>query len=766
MQRIRYYWRFIKFLTLASVVIGVVVWFYLGHLNKLIEEKFDKPRKWNLPSRVFSDAEYLYPGLDIGKIRIIDKLDRLSYRDVGAEIKGPGDYAKSEDSLDIYLHDFNYPTEDFKGFPLHLKLQENLIIDVVNLDSKESLPVAKLEPEEISSIFDEKMEDRTVATLKDVPPLLLESIITIEDERFFKHRGVDPIGILRATFANLRAMRIVEGGSTLTQQLIKNFFLHPKKSFVRKIREQLMAIQMERTHTKGEILEAYINEIYLGQRGASSISGVAEAAKYYFAKNVSQLTTGECAMLAGMIKNPYAYNPRVSEEKAEERRNFVLGRLFEAELITKGEYDKAMAESLITPKYTVKVGTSPYFIDFVKKQLADLYPEDILQSEGLKIFTTLNMTMQLIAEDVLINGLDGLEKSSAKILPEGHEGLLQGVLIAMQPGNGYLRALVGGRDYSKSQFNRAIQAKRQPGSAIKPFVYLTAFDPRRSDSFFTPASIVDDTSFTVKSGGEDWSPLNYDKEEHGKITLRTALEKSYNIATAKVAMEAGLTNVVETAKEAGMESNIDPVPSLALGSFEVVPIELAAAYTIFPNGGILAEPISIMNVVDSKGNRLERKNIKMKRVFDSAPVYLTTNVLKGVVDQGTGASVRGLGFDKIAAGKTGTTSNYRDAWFIGFTPDFLALTWVGYDDNLPTNMSGARAAIPMWTEFMKQVVFTNQDFTPSPGVVRAKIDPITGGLSNRKCPDYIWETFIEGTEPTQSCDEIGLSQPDEAQESY
>ena len=762
MEKMRLFWKISKILLVVGIIGIVFGWFYLGHLNKIINAKFDQPRKWNIPSKIYSDADYLYPGVNIAARKIISKLDRLGYRNVGDTIKGPGDYAYTDKYLDIYLHDFDYPFENFKGFPVHINLSGNLIVEIVRLDTNEPLSAAKLEPEKISSIFDEQMEDRTVIELKDVPPLLLESIILIEDERFFKHKGIDPLGIMRAAVKNLMAMSIVEGGSTLTQQLVKNYFLTSNRSFVRKVQEQLMAIELEQHHTKGEILEAYINEIYLGQRGSSSISGVAEASKYFFAKNVDQLTVGESALLAGMIRSPYRYNPRTNKDNAKQRRDFVLKRLFENNLITAKQYKEAEEEKLIAPKMELKSGSAPYFIDFVKKQLSDLYPEAVLQTEGLKIFTTLDMTMQLTAEEALIKGLEKLETTYAKGLPKDHNGLLQGVLVAMQPSNGYLRALVGGRDYSVSQFNRATQSYRQPGSAFKPFVYLTALDPRRSNTFFTPASIVEDKYFTVESGGKDWTPKNYDKKEHGSVTVRTALEHSYNIVAAKIAISAGLNNVVNTAKEAGINSKIDAVPSLALGSFEVSPIELAAAYTIFPNGGILAQPISIMQVVTEDGEVLEKETIKMQRVFDAGPVYLVTNLLKGVVDRGTAALARSMGFTDLAAGKTGTTSNYKDAWFVGFTPDFLALTWIGYDDNAETNMSGSRGALPIWTEFMKNVSQntvqekTLADFSAPPCIVKTNIDQKTGKLSDRTCPVFIEESFLEGTEPTSTCSEVDV----------
>ncbi len=753
--KLRFLWRVLKVLLVLAVIGLIALAYHFRQIDRMIEAKFDRPEKWDLPSRIYSDATYLYPGAVITTGDLRAKLDRLGYRDTGEAIRGPGEYAVRGDAVDIFLHDFDYPEEIFKGFPVRLRFAGGKIADIRDLADDAPRELVRLEPEEIASVFNELMEDRTVVTLQEVPPYLVEAIILIEDERFFQHGGVDPIGILRAAAVNLKSMRIAQGGSTLTQQLVKNFFLYPKKSFIRKFNEMLIAWRIERHHTKAEILEAYLNEIYLGQRGASSVSGVAEASRLYFGKDVSQLSVGESALLAGMIKSPNTYNPITHPEQARARRDLILARMREEGLITPEQYAQARDERIVTPKRRVRISTAPYFIDLVKRQLADLYPQEVLQREGLRIFTTLDMTMQLAAERALVDGVKGLEERWAKILPKDRAGDLQACIVAVQPSSGYVRALVGGRDYGASQFDRCSQAKRQPGSTFKPFVYLTALSPRRSDKAFTPASIIEDVSFEVESGGERWSPKNYDKEEHGPVTLRTALEKSYNIATAKLAIEAGLENVVETARDAGITSELSPVPSLALGAFEVSPLEMASAYTIFPNGGVRAQPIAIINVVTKEGDRLEKKAIRVKRAFDAAPAYLTTNILKGVVDRGTGRGARAMGFDGVAAGKTGTTSNYRDAWFVGFTPKLLALAWVGYDDNAEMRMSGARAALPLWTDFMKRAHAGESGEFPGPAdVLLVKVDPKTGGLPARSCPDWIYEAFIEGTQPEKTCEDV------------
>lgn len=751
--RIRLAFRISKYLLPVLVVALLAGAWYYNHLSKWAEEQFNRSQKWSLPSKVYSDAEYLYPGLNLPSRKLVSKLNRLGYRNVGTEVKGAGEFAATADHLDIFLHDFSYPMENFVGFPVRLFIHGNAISRIINLQTQTDLTTVRLEPEVVASIFDTNMEDRTLVTLKEVPQSLLESIILIEDERFFRHHGVDPLGIMRAMLKNIMSFRFAQGGSTLTQQLVKNYFLHSQKSLTRKFKEALIAIELERHHTKGEILEAYLNEIYLGQRGTSSVSGVGEAARLYFGKDVGQLDIAESALLAGMIQAPNQYSPFKNKEAAKNRRDFVLNRLYEKGLITATQLSESKAQPIITPQRRLQVVMAPYFIDFVKQQLQELYSSTLLQSEGLRIFTTLDMTDQAAAEAAVQKGLTDLDKTAASILPKNHAEPLQGALVSIQPQTGYIRAMVGGRDFNNTQFNRVTQAKRQPGSIFKPFVYLTAFDPKRSKELMFPTSYIDDTHFTVESGGKNWSPENYDKKEHGRVTLRSALENSYNIATAKLAMTAGLEEVVQTARDAGLTSDLQAVPSLALGAFEVTPLEMASAYTIFANNGIRAQPVSIIQVMDKSNQVLQRKNMEVQRRFDAGPVYLTTHVLKGVLDRGTAAGARKLGFTGIAAGKTGTTSNYKDAWFVGFTPSLLTLTWVGYDDNATMNLSGGRAALPIWVSYMKSVGGDAQeDFSTPPGVVLVKIDPENGWIANKRCPVTSFEPFIESHEPGKICD--------------
>lgn len=734
-------------------VVGFAIFLHVKRLEKTVEHKFTSvSRRWNIPSRVFSDAEYLYPGIDWERRGLTKRLERLGYRQVEA-IHGPGDFSQHPGQIDIYLHDFAYPLEKFSGFPIRLEVSPHQLNRIIDLDSGEELPLVKLEPEEMATIFDEKMEDRTLVTLKDCPRYFLEAVIVIEDERFFKHHGVDPIAILRASVADLLALKIVQGGSTLTQQLVKNFFLSAQKSFRRKFNEALMALVLERKHTKAEILEAYLNEIYLGQNGPASVTGVAEAAKHYFAKEIHQISLAEAAFLAGMIRNPSEYSPLRNKPKAIQRRNLVLKKMLETKIIDPEQYALAVTEDLITPQPKPRPVFARYFIDFLKAQLVDFYPDEVLETEGLRIFTTLDMKMQFAAKEALLEGLVDLERRFGHLFPEEYrQGKLEGCLIALSPQNGYVRAMVGGRDYATSQFNRCTQAMRQPGSTFKPFVYLTALDPTRSENPFTLASILEDQPFVLETPEGPWSPQNYDKQEHGMVSLREALEHSYNIASARLGLGAGLENVVHTAHDAGIASPLSPFPAIALGVFELTPLELAQAYAVFPNMGLTTQALSIINVMTPASEVLEKKTLKIKRVFNPAPIALVNSLMQGVIDRGTGASARSLGFYGKAAGKTGTTSNFRDAWFVGFTPDLLTLVWIGFDDNTSIEMSGARAALPIWTTFMKQVVGDNtKEFAFPQEIVQVTIDPETGQLATKQCPQSRKEYFIRGTEPSEPC---------------
>lgn len=733
------------------LVLGVAFVLFYSHLHLQVTNRFEQ-RKWNLPSRVYSDSYPLYSGKVATTSEIDEKLMGLNYRPVSGQPKHPGEYAKSGVTYSIYLHDFDYPHEKFKGFLTTFSIVNNRIENLKNATKGEKLALVNLEPELVASIFDENMEDRTVVPLTKIPQHLQDAVIAIEDERFYHHFGVDPIAIARALLADIRAMGLVQGGSTLTQQLVKNFFLHNRKTFTRKLSEFFMAIIMEFNYSKEEILESYLNEIYFGQRGAASISGVEEASLYYFSKHAEQLKPAESALLAGLIRSPGNYSPFKNPDRARERRNLVLTRLKENKKLSDKEYANAITAEL--PKQPKnKITSAPYFVEFVKAELKDNFSEDILTTEGLRIFTTLEMNHQRAAETAVKTWLDKLEKDFPKLKANAEKGLqLQGSLVAVQPGTGFILAYVAGRDYGKVQFDHLRQAKRQPGSTFKPFVYLTALN-RAASVAFTPSSILKDDAISFDNGGIPWKPENYDHAYHGDVRLRTALEKSYNAATVWLGEQIGFDAVVETAEKAGITSELKAYPSLVLGAFEVTPMELAMAYSVFPGQGVKADPIVIRRVVTPDGEVLEKKSVGLKPVFDADTIYLMNRLLMGVVDNGTAASARSRGFKTLAAGKTGTTSDARDAWFVGYTPEILALSWVGYDDNSQTGLSGASGALPIWTEFMKKAAAGRSytDFQPTSHIVIVTIDAETGLLWEPSCGTPLSEYFIEGTEPFEYC---------------
>lgn len=740
-------------IVLGAVALGI----HLLVLDREIRGKFEAHR-WNLPSRVYAAPTALYPGLAMTPEVLETKLERLSYKKISAEPREVGEFAATKGGFKIYLRNFTYPTEDFPGLPVEVVLAGGRVASMKRLDTDETLKTARIEPELIASIFDDKMEDRTVVTLDAIPEDCVDAVVAVEDERFYGHHGVDPIAVARAIVTDVLHLRAKQGGSTLTQQLVKNFFLTAEKTVTRKLNEMLMAAILEYRYSKDEILEAYFNEIYFGQKGPVSVTGIEEASKFYFGKGVSHLGTAECATLAGLIRLPGEYSPYRNMAKAVERRNLVLKMMREQHKISEEDYQAARREKITLPFANPRVFGAPFFVDFVRAELKENYPEDVLKSEGMRIFTTLDPGAQEAAEAAVKRRLEEIEKARPKIKKLKEEGKnLEAALVAVQPQTGAIRAFVGGRSYEESQFDRVRDARRQPGSAFKPFVYAAALrtGEEGAEKPWTLASPVDDSSFTVKVGGKRWSPDNYDKKEHGLVTVREALEQSYNISAVKVAMDVGLAKVVEFAREAGIESELKPYPSLALGAFEVTPLELIRAYTIFPNQGTRTEPLAITNVVTRDGVVLEKRGFKMRRVLSPDVAYLMNSVLKGVVERGTAAGARRMGFTGLAAGKTGTTSDYKDSWFVGYTPDLLALAWVGFDDNTATGLSGASGALPIWTDFMKAASSSGaskEDFPGTENILLVKVDK-SGHLYRDVCGEPFEEAFLKNTIPKKKCNE-------------
>ena len=564
----------------------------------------------------------------------------------------------------------------------------------------------ELEPELVTGLYERIWQERRLVKLADVPPLLVKAILAVEDERFYRHHGVDPIGILRAMWVNLRTLSYQQGGSTLTQQLVKNFFLSDERTMSRKIPEAFMALIAERKYSKDTILENYLNEIYLGQKGSQGIFGVWEAAQFYFAKPLSDLTTGECALLAGLIRAPNRLSPYRSYEAATRRRNVVLAKLLDDQIISRNQYDAALREKLPQRALVKVTNDAPFYVDYLRRELEENYSNAVLTKEGLRIFSSLDLQLQKIAERSLVEGLNKLEAAHPALRRKGEDSL-EGAIVVLRPQTGEIKAMVGGRNYSKSQFNRVFQARRQPGSVFKPFVYLAALMyGGQSGIKYTPDTIINDSQFTWSYDGRDWQPSNYRNEYFGAVTLRRALENSLNSATSRVAQDVGIRRVRDMAHRLGIQSSLPAVPSLALGAAEVTPLEVAVAYSTLANGGVRPRPLAVRNVIDQNTKVLEKRDVRSEQVISPQLAFMMNDLLKGVLDRGTGAMARRLGFTRPAAGKTGTTNDYKDAWFVGYTPDLLAVVWVGFDGPSKLNLSGAEAALPIWTDFMKSATAT------------------------------------------------------------
>ena len=756
LKKLRLPSRKVLFLSLAVfiAVAGALGAWYVKYLGGVVTAKFEGS-KWPRPSKIYSDTSLLYVGMNLRREDLAEKLRRLGYRETRADVREKGEYRIGKsDAVEIYLHDFSYPMDNFKGFPLRIGFQGVAVARMENLASGAEMYSLELEPELVAGLYDHIWEERRLVALAEVPPLLVKAILGIEDERFFRHRGIDPIAILRASWANLRSGGVVQGGSTLTQQLMKNFFLTDERTLHRKVKEAIMALIVEQKYTKEEILENYLNQIYLGQKGSQGIFGVSEAAQFYFSKDLPQLTVGETALMAGLIRAPNRYSPYRSVEAAKQRRNVVLGKMLEEKLISRARYDAALRETIPKRELIKVTNDAPFYVDYLRRELAENYPHDVLAQEGYRIFTGLDLQLQKTAEKSLAEGLKHLEETYPYLRKRGEADDLEGAIIVIKPQTGEIKAMVGGREYQKSQFNRIFQSRRQPGSVFKPFVYLAAMMyGAENGKKFTPVTLVDDAPFTWSYEGQEWQPANYKDEYFGTVTLQSALERSLNSATARVAREVGIRRIRDIAYRLGIQSPLPVFPSLALGSAEVTPLEVAVAFSALANSGVRTQPLAVKQVIDQEARVLEKRDIQVEKVITPQLAFMINYMMKGVLDRGTARSARQLGFTRPAAGKTGTTNDTKDAWFVGYTPDLLAVVWVGFDNGTKLGLSGAQAALPIWTDFMKKATagMPATDFTPPPGVKLIDIDPLSGGRATPNCPTVIQEAFLEGEEPTGYC---------------
>jgi penicillin-binding protein 1B len=709
---------------------------------------------------VYAGGQWLGPGVNLRAVDLAGSLARLRYAEMRARPTAPGQFQRSSSAWEIVLR---ATPESGRREPQRVRLEtrDDRITRV--LADGRAIAGANLDPEVLTSIDDRPGEEYRPVRLGEVPITLLSAVLAAEDHRFFEHAGLDLRGVFRAAWINLRAGRVTQGGSTITQQLVKNRLLSARRSYVRKLREAWLAALVEWRYPKERIFEAYLNEIYLGQRGPLAVRGVGAAARAYFRKEVHQITLAEAALLAGMARAPNTYSPLLNPERARERRDVILARMLELGKIVEAEHAAARREPLRVQGTGTAGQSAPYFSDRVRQEVEDLLGGSV-GGRGARVATTLDLSLQRFAEVAVARGLERLEARNPKLRRAAAGDRVQAALVVLDPATGGIRALVGGRDYLVSQFNRAVLARRQPGSAFKPFVFAAALAERGGQPAFTAASVVDDEPIAMTSGNKPWSPRNYDDRYEGRVTVRRALEQSLNAATIRIALEIGLPEVIQTAQRLGLTGDLAPVPSVALGAFEVTPLELARAYLPFVNGGTRPGPSStVRSVSDSGGAEIPVTRTPPTTVMTPAEAYLMTSLLAGVVTSGTAASARAQGLTGDLAGKTGTTNDARDAWFVGYSPALLALVWVGFDDNTPLGLSGAQAALPIWVDFMKQVATaygTTRAFEVPAGISVAQIDPTNGKLATRYCPTTAQEVFLTGTEPSVCTDHVG-SVPDQ-----
>lgn len=743
-------------LVCAALVLSaaLALWQRYRVLEHTVIEKFSG-RPWAVPARIYTDAFLLYPGLELAGTGFFERLRRLGYREVDGPVRGRGEFRRDPRGagVDVYLHAFHYPLHDEPGRALRIELARGVVTAVRALAAGEEVFDLALEPEPLAGFYDRVWEERRVIALAEVPPRLVQAVLAIEDGRFFAHGAVDWRGIARALVRNVAAGRIVEGGSTLTQQLMKNFFLSEARTFRRKAKELVMAIVAERRYSKEQILTLYLNEIYLGQSGAKGIFGVGEAAQFYFGKELADLTVGEAALLAGLIRAPNGYSPYRSPERARARRDLVLAAMVEQGSLTSEEAEQARAEPIVLRAPAEERNDAPYFVDFVRRELAAGYPAEALTGEGLRIFTSLDPQMQAAAETALREGIESLERRFPRLARREPDQVLQGALVALHPATGEIKAMVGGRDYRVTQFNRAVDALRQPGSIFKPVVYFAALDPEGGPSHLLPTSQVTDAPFSWPYDGREWTPANYEDRYLGPVTVRRALEMSLNAATARVAFQIGLPRVLSAAERLGMPGPLPALPAIVLGSLETTPLAVAQIYAVFASQGQRTSARALKEVADEQNQLIEGRPLSIASVVSPRVTFLLTHLLGGVLDHGTGRPVRAQGFSLPAAGKTGTTNDYGDAWFAGYTPELVAVVWVGFDRRESLGLSGSQAALPIWTAFMRHATAGRpaRDFETPAGVTMVTIDPESGLRATPGCPAVAVEAFLEEDAPVEDC---------------
>jgi penicillin-binding protein 1B len=752
----------IVFVVVSAVIVGFFSYYYVKY-DQIIEKRFQSP--------VFSSSAKIY-----AIPRAVRVGDKITAKEIAAQLQRAG-YSERDGQSPLGSYQLGNHEITVRPGPesYHSPEEATIKIQSGKVDSIQSkageLSAYELEPQLVTALFDaEQRSKRQIVHYDDIPKMMVDAVLAIEDRRFFQHSGVNYVRLVEAAWVDFTHQRHEQGGSTITMQLSRAFFLTPEKTLKRKLVEMLIAVELEQKFSKQQIFEFYANRVDLGQRGSFTISGFAEASRAYFNKDLGDITLPEAGLLAGLIQAPSYLSPYRHPERALERRNIVLEAMVDTHAITREQADKAKATPLKLAPPNVEASDAPYFVDLVRDTLISRLNERELNEQSYRIYTTLDPDLQKSAAQAVETGIKivdaqvtklrtkkvkvGKNKYETKVKP-GPDA--QVALIAMDPNTGEVLALVGGRNYAFSQLDHAV-ARRPTGSIFKPFVYAAALNTALdgTSSVLTPASTVPDQPSTFSYGDQIYEPRNYKEEYHGDVTLRYALALSLNNATVKVAEEVGYDKVADLAKSAGIAS-VRATPAMALGAYDATPLDMAAAYTAFANAGVRLSPILINSVRNSKGDVIMDFNPDKRPVLDPRIAYVMTNMMEGVLNFGTGYPVRQRGFTAPAAGKTGSS---HDGWFAGYTSNLLCIVWVGFDDYSDLRLSGAQTAAPIWAEFMKKAVTLPQyadvkPFNQPTGVVDVQLDKATNRLATPACPDTYTAAFVAGTEPRDTCDQSG-----------
>jgi penicillin-binding protein 1B len=728
------------FLAKLSIVMMTLIGAYAVYLDSKIDRKFSADH-WQIPAKVYAQSLNLTPNQHIARNQVINELDELNYRRV-SNPTSPGEYSISKTKIDINRRAFSYIKSDFPQQRVMLQFEGNYLHAIKDIISRENLTSFNIEPKLLKRISNSSKEDRLFVPREQMPELLVATLIYVEDRNFYQHSGIAPLSILRALAANIKAGRTVQGGSTLTQQLVKNVFLTRERSILRKAKEALYSLLIEFKYSKDELLEIYLNEVFLGQNGPLSVNGFGLASQFYFARPINELTPDQIALLVAIVKGPSHYNPKRYQERVIERRDFILRQMVSQNFISAAQYKRSAKAPLGLKSSVAKHGQFHGFMSLVRRELSSRFTQDFSTTSGLSIYTTLDSSAQRFAQKSLTNRIETLEKSSKT-------NELEGAIVVANYRNGQIKAIVEGKDQNFAGFNRAVNAKRPIGSLIKPFIVATALENGRQ---YNLATMLDDKAITLSSNnGAQWKPLNYDKKFRGQANILDSLTYSYNIPMVNLGMDIGLDTLSYTLERAGWNTPFKLRPSMLLGAIETSPWIVTQLYQSLANNG-QQKALHTVLAVSTQSNETFYANAKPPiQALSPSASFLTKYAMTKVTKLGTARSLRWKNKGLILAGKTGTTDDLRDSWYAGFDNNETTVVWLGRDDNKSIGLTGSSGALTVYSDFVKQrggvpLVLGN----PS-GITTGFFDKLTGKTSNKDCNNALALPAIESTVTTGNC---------------